>query len=249
MTFFGRLRAYFLAGLVVIAPIGITIWLAWWFVSLFDQWVKPFIPAAYNPDPSLPFSVPGVGLLFALIGITIAGALAANLVGRSVLSLGERILDRMPVLRSIYKATKQIFETAFAQSADNFQYVALVEYPRKGVHVVVFVARELDSEEIGLLPSRKLYSCFMPTTPNPTSGFLFFLNKEEVTILDLTVEEGAKLVISAGLVTPRQLEEESGQAGLSDAQAAGLVEKHAVKEPKPKTAPKARKRASRKTKA
>ena len=250
MTFFGRLRAYFLAGLVVIAPIGITVWLAWWFVSLFDQWVKPFIPAAYNPDTYLPFSVPGVGLVIAIVGITFAGAFAANLVGRTVLVLGERILARMPVLRSIYKATKQIFETAFAQSADNFQYVGLVEYPRKGVHVVVFVARELDSEEIGLLPNRKLYSCFMPTTPNPTSGFLFFLNKEEVTILDLTVEEGAKLVISAGLVTPRQIEEESSQAGLSDEEAAALIKKHAVDVPEPKgrAAPKARKRASRKTK-
>ena len=247
MSFMRRLRAYFLAGLVVIAPIGITIWLAWWFVSLFDQWLKPMIPAVYNPDSYLPFSVPGVGLLFALIGITLVGALAANLVGRTILSLWERVLDRMPVLRSIYKATKQIFQTAFSQNANNFQYVALVEYPRKGVHVVVFVARELDSEEIGLLPSRTLYSCFMPTTPNPTSGFLFFLNKEEVTILDLTVEEGAKLVISAGLVTPKQIATGEGLPEIDGETAKIITRKHAVKSPAKKSA--ARTKSSRKTKA
>ncbi len=253
MTFGRRLRAYFLAGLVVIAPIGITIWLAWWFVSLFDQWVKPFIPSVYNPDTYLPFSVPGVGLLFAIIGITMVGALAANLVGRTILSFWENVLSRMPVLRSIYKATKQIFQTAFSDSANNFQNVALVEYPRRGCHVVVFVARELDSEEIGLLPNRKLYSCFMPTTPNPTSGFLFFLNKEEVTILDLTVEEGAKLVISAGLVTPKQIAHGEGLPGMDDAAAELIVKKHGVRKPaqKPRKAVKktAACKPSRKTKA
>jgi uncharacterized membrane protein len=247
MAFLRRLRAYFLAGLVVIAPIAITIWLAWWFVSLFDQWVKPFIPSLYNPDTYLPFTVPGVGLVFALIGITLIGALAANLVGRTILSFWERILNRMPVVRSIYKATKQIFQTAFSESANNFQYVGLVEYPRKGVHVVVFVARELDSQEIGLAPNRKLYSCFMPTTPNPTSGFLFFLDKKEVTILDLTVEEGAKLVISAGLVTPKQIHEGHGLPGIDDEAAELIVKKHGVK--KPATQKPTKKKASRKTKA
>ena len=204
-TVLKKLRTYFLAGLVVIAPIGITAWLTWWFVSLFDKWVKPFLPDFYNPDNYLPFSVPGVGLLVALFGITVVGALAANLVGRSVINSWERLLDRMPVVRSIYKALKQIFQTAISQSGSNFKQVGLVEYPRKGVYVVVFIARELDSGEIGRKPGTAMYSAFMPTTPNPTSGFLFFLEKHEVTILDLTVEEGAKLVISAGLVTPRQL--------------------------------------------
>ena len=246
MAFLRRLRAYFLAGLVVIAPIAITIWLAWGFVSLFDQWVKPFIPSIYNPDTYLPFSVPGVGLVVALVGITMIGALAANLVGRTILSFWERILNRMPVVRSIYKATKQIFQTAFSQSSNNFQHVALVEYPRKGVHVVVFVARELDSEEIGLLPNRKLYSCFMPTTPNPTSGFLFFLDHDEVRILDLTVEEGAKLVISAGLVTPKQIHEGLGLSGIDDEAAELIVKKHGTKPAKQASA---KPKPSRKTKA
>ena len=149
--------------------------------------------------------VPGVGLVVALIVITLIGALAANLVGRTVLHYWENFLGRMPVVRSVYSAVKQIFQTAFAKPGSNFQQVGLIEFPRRGAHVIVFVARELDSREIGLAPGQAMYSLFMPTTPNPTSGFLFFLNQEEVTILDLTVEEAAKLVISAGLVSPDRL--------------------------------------------
>ncbi len=203
MGFLRRLRNYFLTGLVVSAPIGITVWMTWWFVSLFDAWVKPLIPAIYNPDTYLPFTVPGVGLLAAIVGISMIGALAANLVGRTILSYWELLLSRMPVVRSIYKGTKQIFHTAFSQESATFETVGLIEYPRKGVHVVVFIARELDSGEIGLDPGERMLACFMPTTPNPTSGFLFFAHLEDVRILDLSVEDGAKLVISAGLVTPK----------------------------------------------
>ena len=205
MKVVGRLRTYFLAGVVVAAPIGITIWLVWSIVSVFDTWVKPLIPASYNPDTYLPFELPGVGLVVALIVITLIGALAANLVGRTVLHYWEYFLGRMPVVRSVYRAVKQIFQTALAKPGSNFQQVGLIEFPRRGAHVIVFVARELDSREIGLAPGQAMYSLFMPTTPNPTSGFLFFLNQEEVTILDLTVEEAAKLVISAGLVSPDRL--------------------------------------------
>ena len=202
-----NLRTYFLAGLVVTAPIGITVWLTWSFVTLFDQWIKPILPVVYNPDTYLPFSVPGVGLVVALFLITVIGAFAANLVGRTLIDWWESLLNRMPVIPTIYKAVKQIFQTALSQGAGNFKQVGLIEYPRKGVHVVVFIAREMDSGEIGMKPGTTMYSAFMPTTPNPTSGFLFFLEKKEVTILDLSVEEGAKLVISAGLVTPSQLHE------------------------------------------
>lgn len=203
----GKIRTYFLTGVVVVAPIGITVWLVWWFVSLFDTWLKPYIPTIYNPDHYLPFTVPGVGLVFALVAITLIGALAANLVGRTLIRIGESTLDRMPVVRSVYKAVKQIFETVLSSNASNFSSVGIIGYPRKGVNVVCFIARELDSGEIGLKPGTTFYSAFMPTTPNPTSGFLFFVEKSEVTILDLTVEEAAKLVISAGLVTPAQLQE------------------------------------------
>ncbi len=200
-----RLRGYFFAGLIVVAPITITLWLAWWFMSLFDRWVKPLIPDVYNPDNYLPFTVPGVGLLFTIIVLTMIGALAANLVGRSIINWWERILGRMPVLRTVYRGIKQIFQTALQQGSKNFKSVGLIEYPRKGVHVVAFIAREVDSGDIGLPPGNPMYSCFMPTTPNPTSGFLFFVHRDEVRILDMTVEEGAKLVISAGLVTPADI--------------------------------------------
>ncbi len=203
----GRLRTYFLTGIIVAAPIAITIWLVWWFVSLIDGWIKPFIPSVYNPDNYLPFPVPGVGLVVALFVITVIGALAANLVGKTLINFGERTLDRMPVVRSVYKGVKQIFETALSSGTGNFSSVGILGYPRPGVNVIIFIARELDSGEIGMAPGKRFYSGFMPTTPNPTSGFLFFVETSEVTILDITVEEAAKLVISAGLVTPQQLRE------------------------------------------
>jgi uncharacterized membrane protein len=240
MTLGGRLRAYFLTGLVVSAPIAITIWLVWWFVSLFDRWIKPLIPEIYNPDHYLPFSVPGVGLVFALIGITFIGALAANLVGRTVISYWEFFLHRMPVVRSVYKTVKQIFQTALAQSGNNFRQVGLVEYPRKGVYALVFVARELDSGEIGMTPGTRLLSVFMPTTPNPTSGYCFFVHKEEVRVLSLTVEDGAKLLLSAGLVTPERRAATPGVPMLDEAR----VEELLVAETPPAARPKRARRRS-----
>ena len=250
MGFFRRFRTYFLTGLVVSAPIGITVWLAWWFVSLFDAWVKPFIPSVYNPDTYLPFSVPGVGLVAAILGIALIGALAANLVGKTILSYWEYLLNRMPVIRSVYKAMKQIFQTAFSQESATFEQVGLLEYPRKGVHVVAFVARELDSGEIGLEPGHAMYACFMPTTPNPTSGFLFFVAKEEVTILNLSVEEGAKLVISAGLVTRKKQGEGEYVEGIDDETVSTLIRDRkktaeAAKKPPAKKKPAKKRKTSR----
>ncbi|MDH3742826.1 MAG: DUF502 domain-containing protein [Hyphomicrobiales bacterium] len=244
MGFLRRFRNYFLTGLVVSAPIGITAWLAWWFVSLFDAWVKPFIPSVYNPDTYLPFTVPGVGLLAAILGIALIGALAANLVGRTILGYWEILLDRMPVIRSVYKAMKQIFQTAFSQESATFEKVGLIEYPRRGVHVVVFIARALDSGEIGLEPGHEMVACFMPTTPNPTSGFLFFVFTEEVRILDLSVEEGAKLVISAGLVTRPGVGNGEMVEAIDDETVASLIRKKKVSAPARKPA---RKKAAKKS--
>ena len=203
-----RLRGYFFAGLVVVAPLAVTFWVAWWFISWFDGLIKPWLPDIYNPDKHLPFSVPGVGLVVFVFAVTVIGAFAANLVGRSVIGWWERILERLPVLRSIYRGTKQIFRTALTQGSGNFQSVGLLQYPRKGVHVVVFIARELDSGELGLDPGTPMLACFMPTTPNPTSGFLFFVARKEVKVLDIKVEDAAKMVISAGLVLPGEQRED-----------------------------------------
>ena len=199
-----RLRNYFLTGFIICAPLAITAYLAWTFVGWVDSWVKPYIPARYNPDTFLPFSVPGFGLLVAIIGITLVGFLTANLIGRSIVSYGEYLLSRMPLVRTVYAALKQIFETVLRDSSDSFTEVVLVQYPRQGLWALAFVA----TDTLGEVQSRlddaagQTVSVFLPTTPNPTSGFLLFVPKTDIIVLDMSVEDAAKLVISAGLVAP-----------------------------------------------
>ncbi len=203
-SFGARLRRYFLTGLVICAPVVITLYLTWTLIQWVDGWVKPYIPPGYSPDTYLPFPVPGFGLLVALLMITLVGFLTANLIGRSIIGYGERVLARMPVVRSIYSALKQIFETVFREDSDSFQSVAIVEYPRKDIWALAFVATDTLGEVQARLDGQagQTVSVFLPTTPNPTSGFLLFVPKSDVIILDMTVEEAAKLVISAGLVAP-----------------------------------------------
>ena len=202
VPFLGRLRAYFFTGLAITAPIAITIWATLWFVNIFDAWLKPYIPAYYNPDTYLPFRVPGFGLIFALITITIVGALAANLVGRTLIGLWDNVLNRTPVVRSIYKGSKQIFETLFLQKGTSFQKACLVEWPRHGIWTLAFISREIDGAMIGLEKGRKMYAAYVSTTPNPTGGYVFFCDVGDVVVLDTTVEDALKLVISMGLVFP-----------------------------------------------
>ena len=197
-----RLRNYFLTGLVIVGPVGITLYIGWWFINAVDAWVKPFVPDIYNPETYLPFDLPGVGLVFAIFGLASIGALAANLMGRTIISYGEMFLGRMPVVRSLYSGLKQIFETVLSQSNTSFQDVALIEYPRKGLYAIVFVSTETKGEIAERSDGQEFLSVFLPTTPNPTSGFLLFVPKKDVQILDMSVEEAAKLVISAGLVIP-----------------------------------------------
>jgi uncharacterized membrane protein len=199
---FSRLRTYFFTGLVIAAPAAISIWATLWVVSFFDGWVKPLIPHIYNPDNYLPFKIPGFGLIFALAFITMIGALAANLVGRTVIGLWDKLLNRTPVVRSIYKGSKQIFETIFSEKGSSFRYVCLVEWPRKGAWSIAFVSKDVDGSAIGLAAGRKMYSVYVSTTPNPTSGYVFFVDVMDVKILDMSVEDGLKLVISMGLVFP-----------------------------------------------
>ncbi|SRR5690606_5777429 len=218
-----RLRTYFLTGLVVAAPVGVTAFLTWWFVGLFDGWIKPLIPARYSPDTYLPFTVPGFGLVVALICITLLGALTANLFGRTVVSWGERLLNRMPVIRNIYRAVKQIFETAISQSNSSFREVGLIQYPRKGLYAIVFIARESSKRITDAAGAGEMLTVFLPTTPNPTSGFLLFVPRKELIVLDMTVEDAAKLVISAGLVTPESNTELGHVPVLPESEARRLV--------------------------
>lgn len=201
-----RLRNYFFTGVIVVAPISITAYLIWTFIAWVDRLVKPLIPATYNPETYLPFAVPGFGLLAAVFIITMTGFLAANLVGRSIVNFGERLLDGMPLVRTLYRGLKQIFETVLNDRSDNFQSVGLIQYPRPGLWAVVFVSTQTRGEVAQRITTtedvEELVSVFLPTTPNPTSGFLLFVPRESLIPLDMSVEDGAKLVISAGLVVP-----------------------------------------------
>jgi uncharacterized membrane protein len=197
-----RLRAYFLTGVIVTAPIGITAFLVWQFVTFLDTQVGGLIPDRYNPESYLPFSVPGLGLLIMLAFLTLVGFLAAGLAGRTLVRIGERLLSRMPIVRSVYGTLKQIFETVLAQSSRSFREVVLVEYPRRGIGAIGFVTGSSRDEDAAS-GEDELVHIFLPTTPNPTSGFLLFVPRKDLVHLDMTVEEGMKLVISGGIVGPR----------------------------------------------
>ena len=196
-----RLRAYLLAGIVVTAPLAITLWLTWNFIHWVDAQITPLIPAAYNPGSYLPFSIPGLGLLIMLVFLVAVGFVAANFFGRTLIHLGERFVGRMPVIRSIYAAAKQIIETVLRNSSNSFRQVVLMEYPRKGLGSVAFLTGEASGELRRRLGDDWI-TVYMPTTPNPTSGFLLVVRRADVIPLDMTVEEAIKLIISTGVIVP-----------------------------------------------
>lgn len=200
-----RLRGYFLTGLIVVGPVAITIYVVWWFINLVDAWVKPLIPKAYLPETYLPFNVPGVGLIVGIFGLMVIGALTANLFGRTIVSYGEMMLDRMPVVRGVYRLLKQIFTTIFSKSGSSFKRVGVIEFPRKGLYALVFVSGDPPAEIKDKLGNGEaLMTVFMPNAPNPTTGFVVFMPAKDVTVLDMSIEDGAKMVVSAGLVAPQQ---------------------------------------------
>ncbi len=202
-----RIRAYFLTGLVIAGPLAVTASLVWWFVDTVDHWIKPLIPAAYWPDVYLPKNIPGVGVVLAFVGLTLLGFLAANLLGRTLIRISENILDRMPVVRGIYKSVKQLFETVFSQQGTSFRRVGLVEYPSKGCWTIVFISTPPGPGVRAKLPGEKDYiSVFLPCTPNPTTGFYFYLPAEDVVELDMTPDNAAKIIMSAGLIQPEEID-------------------------------------------
>ena len=201
-----RLRTYFLTGIVVSAPVGITIWLIWLFVAFVDDTVVPLIPDAYNPSDVIGVSVPGIGVIVVLLVVTIIGFLVTNFFGRFMIKLGENLVSRVPVVRTIYGVLKQIFDAVLAQSEGAFREVILIEYPRKGIWVIGFVTSNTLGE-IRRVMADEMVNVFLPTTPNPTSGFLLFVPRKDCITLNMTVEEGVKLVISGGIVSPPDPEE------------------------------------------
>jgi len=198
-----RIRNYFLTGLVVAGPLAITVWLTWSFITWVDGLVRPFIPVAYQPETYLPWKIPGTGLIIVFVALTLLGFLTANLVGRTLVEAGERLLDRMPLVRSIYKGLKQVFETLFSQSGTSFRTVGLVEFPSPGMWSLVFLSQAPSREISSRLPNPEEHvSVFMPCTPNPTTGFFFYVPRSAVIELDIPVEAAAKLIMSAGLIQP-----------------------------------------------
>lgn len=197
-----RVRNWFLTGVVVAGPLAVTAYIVWWFVNTIDSWVRGLVPKDALPDAFLPFRVPGLGVVVVFLGLTLLGFLAANLAGRSLIRLGKSILARMPVVRSIYKSVKQIFETVFSQSGTTFRKVGLIEFP-KGAWSIVFISTPPGESIAGHLPSDEAYiSVFLPCTPNPTTGFYFFLPAREVIELAIAPDDAVKLIMSCGVIQP-----------------------------------------------
>ncbi len=207
----GWLRASFLTGLVVITPIWLTAYLIWTVVGWVDGWVLPFVPDAYQPEVILKqifgedftINVRGLGVVLFLLFTILVGWLAKGFLGRTLLHWAEGYVERLPVVRSIYNGLKQIAETVFAQAETSFDRACLVQYPREGIWAIAFVSTTAKGEVNAKVPrDEQMISVFLPTTPNPTSGFLLFVPQSDLITLDMSVEDAAKLVISAGLVYP-----------------------------------------------
>jgi uncharacterized membrane protein len=204
-----RLRSWFFTGLVIFGPVAVTVYIALWFIDTIDNWVRPLAPASLWPDTYLPFHVPGFGVVIVMIGLTLLGFLAANIAGRTLVSLGEAMLDRTPVVRGIYKSVKQIFETVFREGGTQFRKVGLVEFPLKGSWSVVFISSDPIRAVADVLPTDGMTSVFLPCIPNPTTGFYFFVPTKDIIELPMSPDDAAKLIMSAGLIQP------AGQAALA----------------------------------
>jgi uncharacterized membrane protein len=226
-----RLRNYFLTGLILVGPIYITISLTWWFINWVDDVMRPFIPVSLRTETYLPFRVPGYGVIIALCALTLLGFLTANLVGRTFIEFGESLLNRMPIVRPIYKTMKQIFETLFSKTGTSFRKVALAEFPT-GMWSVVFLASSPGFGVAERLPggADEYVSCFLPCTPNPTTGFFFYAPRDQVIELDITVEQAMTLIMSAGMAQPN---------GSSDAQRklAAIADSARASRPEPAALP------------
>ncbi|WGI20376.1 DUF502 domain-containing protein [Amylibacter sp. IMCC11727] len=198
-----RLRGNFLTGLVIVLPVALTIWMIWAFIGFVDSSVLPLVPEGYKPSSGWR----GYGVIVFLVFTTVVGSLTKGIFGKQLLKYIESLVDRMPIVRTIYNGVKQIVETVLNQSNTSFEKACMVEYPRRGIWAIAFVSTATKGEVLAKSGEEEMMSVFLPTTPNPTSGFLLFVPKQDVVILDMDVEAAAKLVISAGLVMPPTKEE------------------------------------------
>src|SRR4051795_7439966 len=199
----GRFRNYFLTGLIVTGPIAITLYLVWWFVTWVDGVVRPFVPTAYRPETYMPYVVPGWGLIVAIFALTLLGFLTANLIGRTLVDLGETFVGRIPAVRAIYRGLKQVFETLFSGKGSSFRKVGLVEFPSPGMWSIVLISQSPNEEVSRSLPGQEEHiSVFLPCSPNPTTGFFFYVPKSKIIEVELSAEDAATLIMSAGVVQP-----------------------------------------------
>lgn len=198
------LRTYFFTGLLVAGPLTLTVYISWWLITMVDGWVRPLIPQAYNPELYLPFPVPGVGIIVAFIVLTLIGFLTANLVGRSIIGIGEGILDRMPIVRSLYKGLKQIFETVFKPDATSFRRVGMIEWPGPNLWSICLIADPSGSRLTAPFggDGQNYLNIFVPCTPNPTTGYFVVMPEHLVKPIDISVDEAFKVIMSMGIVQP-----------------------------------------------
>ncbi len=201
LSLMARLRAYFFAGILITAPIAITVYIAWIVVRFIDERVADFLPEAYNPKAYLPFNLPGIGLIIVIVALTTVGWLTAGILGRLFLRISESLLHRMPFVRSVYGAVKQVFETLFAPRVSVFRQVVLVEFPRNGLWRIGFVTGTTPGQTQDVVAGG-LVNVFIPGSPNATSGFLVLVPPKDVVEIDLTTEEALKLIVSGGIAVP-----------------------------------------------
>lgn len=215
-SFAQRIRSYFLTGLIVAGPLAITAWLIWSFITWVDDLFGLLIPVAYRPQTYMPVEIPGLGLIAAFVALTLLGFLTANFVGRKLVQFGDRLIDRMPIVRPIYKTVKQVFQMLFSKSGTSFRKVGLVEFPAPGMWSLVFISEPASGQIAELLPGREeQISVFLPCTPNPTTGFFFYLPRKNVIELDIPVEQAATLIVSAGMIQPQAAGESSEFSALA----------------------------------
>ena len=207
-----RLRRYLVAGILVWLPLGVTIFLLRILINLMDKSMV-LIPARFRPEEYLGFAIPGLGLVLTLLVLLLTGLLAANIVGRSAVSLWEKLLERIPIVRSVYSAAKNFAEIVFSDSGQSFKKVLLIEYPRKGLYSIAFQTATRLGEVQGRTGDDVICT-FVPTTPNPTSGFIIIVPRKDVIELDMEVDEALKMIISLGVVVPRWRNDQIGELPL-----------------------------------
>lgn len=201
--FFSKLKTYLFTGILVTAPVGITFYIAYKLIIYIDKWSNAIVPPKFRLNEYLPFEMPGLGVVVIVCALVLVGMFTTGYVGRFFVKIGEKIVSKMPFISSVYTLLKQVFETFFSGKKQSFNQVVLLEYPRKGVWVLGFVSSKTGGE-IGKKIKGDILNVFVPTTPNPTSGFLIFVEQKDVIKLDMSVEDGLKLVISCGIVAPSE---------------------------------------------